>query len=412
MGNRFNWTAAVEGKPQGRGGSGGTGGYVARLEYEIGEFKRVVIPALIDPETNIEEPIIFQRPVHDIDKGTFTLEGSKGGQYTPFQIRCMNPLSQTDPEVTKKIAERKQYCIPCLMASLSQKEYFAEMDATFGSVEGYQAATKEEKKVFNDRMKNRPQIRESYDSRERKNKYSMEMLLLELETTTSTEKDEFGIESEVTTPVLEDGKPKYKAVLFKVSDTRLTKFTTAVQTAMKSKSLSGSKLHKLEEDGKQVLTTFVDFELEFPVKDTKMKSAAEMTIRAVRDDETIITPEFITDVQARSKELLEKAESAFKRNNANLGEFTNEQFLTAMDDKGRERYKELMTKYFDDNDKAFIQKVMRAASGEQGVFNKTAPATEEGSAQDIKSAPVKETASTTTVVEAAVLDDKDDLLSI
>lgn len=412
MGNRFNWTAAVEGKPQGRGGSGGTGGFVARLEYEMGEYKRVIIPALIDPETGIEQPIIFQQPVHDIDKGTFTLEGSKGGKYTPFQIRCMNPLSQTDQNLTKEIAERKQFCVPCLMASLSNKEYFAELDATFGNVEGYKAATKEEKKSFNDRMKNRPQIRESYDSKERKNKYSMEMLLLELETQTSKEKDEFGIESDVTTPVLEDGKPKYKAVLFKVSDTRLSKFSTAVKTAMQSKSLSGSKLHKLEEDGKQVLTTFVDFELEFPVKDTKMKSAAEMTIRAVRDDETIVTPQFITDVQERSKELIDKAESAFNRNNANLGEFTTEQYMTALTDGGA-RYQELKDKYFDANDKAFISKVFRAASGEQGVFNKKTSTSEEGSVQDIKSAPAAvATTQATTTTEAPVLDDKDDLLSI
>lgn len=412
MGNRFNWTSAVEGKPQGRGGSGG-GDWVSRFEYEIGEYKRVIIPALIDPESGEESPIIFQQPVHDIDKGTFTLEGSKGGKYTPFQIRCMNPLSQTDPKLTKEIAERKQFCVPCLMASLSNKEYFAEMDATFGSVEGYQAATKEEKKVFNDKMKNRPQIRESYDSQERKNKYSMEMLLLVLETVSSKEKDEFGIESDVTTPVLDEkGQPKYKAVLFKVSDTRLGKFTAAVASALKSRSLSGAKLHKLEENGTQILTTFVDFELEFPVRDTKMKSAAEMVVRAVRDDETIITPELIEAIQGRSEELLEKAEKAFDRNNANLGQFTTEQYVTAMTDGGA-RYKELVAKYMDDNDRLFISKVLRAANGEKDVFKKSASTTEStDSVQDIKTAPTESATQTAPTNEAPILDDADDLLSI
>lgn len=400
---RFNWTAAKTGKRSG----GGTGGFVSNLQFEIGEFKRVVIPALIDPETGEESPIIFQEPVHNLNGDIFVLQGPKGTPYTPYQIRCMNPLSQTDDELVKKIVERKQYCIPCLMASLADKEYFAEMDKEFGSLDEYKAASSEQKKAFNNRMKDKPRVRASYDSQKGKTYYAMEMLMLEMETESRKEKDEFGIESDVTTPVLgEDGLPKYKPVLFKVSEARLDKFSAAVKSALKAQSITGAHIHKLEENGEQVLTTFIDFELDFPQKDSKMKSAAEMTIRAVRADETVITPEFISKVQGDSESLIEKAEKAFKRSNANLQEFTNDDYKNAFKDGGA-RYDELKSKYFDDKDKEFISKVFRAASGEQGVFGGKSDADTSDSKEEVKKVedtPVEQ--------KQESLDSKDDLLNI
>lgn len=411
---RFNWTQAATGRPNAtRVGTGG-GNFITQFQYEIGDLKRVIIPALIDEEGHAS-PVIFQAPVHQIDRGTFTLTGSKGGQFTPYSIRCMHPLSQTDQEVTKELAEHRQYCVPCLMASLANKEYFAEMNEEFGNVDGYNAASKEAKKVFNDRMKARPQIRPSYETRivdevkVGRTNYAMEMLVLVLDTEVTEKTSKLGIKSKTTVAKRDgNGNPIYSPHMIKVSETRLGKFETAVQSALQNGILGEEDLYLIEEgNGNQVLTTFVDFELHFPVKDSKMKSAAEMTVRAVRKDETVISPDFIKEVQEKSEELLEKSDSAFKFSNLNLKRFTTEEYINAMTDGGA-RYQELKEKYFDESDKEFIGKVFRTALGERDVFKK-----EEADEQSATALKQEAPASKAEEVEnVEVVDNVDDLLSI
>ena len=406
---RFNWSQASAGRAN--VGTSTGGGFVSRFTHENGDLKRVIIPTVINKETGEEEILILQEPVHNVERGLITLYGSKGNPYTPYQVRCMNPLAQTDRELSKKIAESRQFCALCLMSSLADKEYFAEMDKAFQSVEGYKAASKEEKKAFNSRMQERPKVESSYDARNKKNRYYLDMLVLVLETTTQKVKDEFGIEDDQTTVVMdENGMPKYTPQLFKVSEARLTKFSDAVNVARKSKTLPSNMLHVLNEGGEQVLTAFVDFELTFPQRDTKMKSAAEMSVRAVSAGESSVTPEFVAELRGKSEELGTKAEKAFKSGHSELAEFTTEEYVNAMTDGG-ERYNELKKNFLDANDKVFIDKVFRTAQGEQGLFSKDSST----SSADIKkesATPANASATTAEPKKVATLDSKDDLLNI
>lgn len=408
---RFNWSQASTGRvTAGRTNSGG--GFIGRLTHENGDVKRIIIPTVKNKETGQDEPLILQEPVHNVERGFITLYGPKGNAFTPYQIRCMNPLSQTDRELSKKIADNRQFCALCLMSSLADKEYFAEMDKEFQSVEGYKAATKEAKKSFNARMKERPRVEASYDSQKKKNRYLMEMLVLVLETNTQKVRDEYGIEDEVTTVVMdENGMPKYVPQLFKVSETRLGKFTDAVKTARKNKLLPSNMLHVINEGEEQILTAYVDFELTFPQREDKMKSAAEMSVRAVSESESSVTPALIAAINEKSEEYLTKAEKAFKSGHSELAEFSTEDFVKAMTDNG-ERYNYLKQNFLDANDKAFIDKVFRTAQGEQGLFAKDASNTASNIKKEASEQAPTETAEQAPAKPVATLDSKDDLLNI
>lgn len=404
---KFNWKNAKESKRTVGGGSGME--FTQKATYEIGDYKRYIIPALIDKNGEIS-PVIKVAPIHTVlTDGDIRFPSKNGGRdYKPREIRCMNPLSQVDEEDKAKIleSEHPDYCVACLMASLESKAFFANVADRFGDIETYKAQDKSVKTAF--AAENKKTFVENYDRKKGTNRYAMQLLLLELETTTETKNvGNTSATMTYTKPVLDaEGKPKYKPVFFKVSASRLDKFENAVTTALQNETLSESNLYPLE-DG--TLTTFIDFEAIYPVKANKMESASDLTFRAVKPADSVISPEFIADVQAESAKLIASADSAWKNTFREYKYLTRDEFVNLMADNG-DHYEDLKTKYFDNKDAEFIGKIFATARGEKNVFTK------QSNPAELKEVPTEtETASTTesvNVADSEALAGSADLLNI
>lgn len=364
MAREWSWQEAVSGKKKATGG----GGFVStRLDFEIGDVQRVTIPYLIDSEGN-PKLTMFTVPVHQIkERGFIKLTGPKGNAFSPFTIRCMNPLSQTDSAVRSKIVDRKQYCALCLLSSLEQTAKFKKIEDAFHSIEEYKAIPKEDeaKKEFNKKLNSVGKVEPSYRKRdgESKTQYETNLLILQFESTHKEISTDFGNQKVSTVTLDSKGLPKYKPVLMKASQTKLSKFQKAFQKAGQEGKLTQENLFSFEDsNGEKVGIAFIDFELTYPEKSDKKSSAADMEVRAVSSTETCITKEFVDSVLEKSEELLDKTNKAWDNSFLNLHEFTNEEYLEAMSDGGA-YYNSLKDNYMTEKDVEFIEKVIETAGG-------------------------------------------------
>lgn len=405
MARTWSWNNAVKGKREysnnngeSRASSDGIGFVKSSLAYEMGDLKRVTIPYVVDDEGK-SSMIIKTVPVHKVSsRGFIKLEGPKGNAYSPYTIRCMNPLSQVDTDERKMIAERKQFCALCTLANLQTKARFAKLEEKYGSTEAFKAIPKEnaEKKAFIDELNGMNKIESSYNSSKKETNYETHMLILDFETTVKEIKTDFGIEK-VSSVVLDvNGLPKFTPTYMKVSKQRLEKFQKAFQTAGRDGKITADSLFGFSDiDGEEVKTAFIDFELDFPVKAEKMNSAAEMTVRAVSTSESAITPEFVEYIKGKSGIIIDKAEKAWVNSFKALQPFTNEEYKSAMSDGGQ-FFETLKAEYFDERDLEFAQKVLKTALGDNQFAKKSDDGSEgQGSSQTAPTEkPVKEETST------------------
>ena len=124
-----------------------------------------------------------------------------------------------------------------------------------------------------------------------------------------------------------------------------------------------------------------------------MNSAAELEIRAMSTEKSVITQAFIDEVLAKSAELIEKSDLAWKNSHTNLQEFTNDEYQAYMEDNGA-YFNDLKAQYLTQKDVDFARKVLETAKGnnqfkkdEDGNTSET-EATETVTVPDEK--PVKE----------------------
>lgn len=417
----WSWNNATNGtkptaNPTGEGSSTGGGGFVrGSLPYEMGDLKRITIPYVLG-EDGSPQMIIKSAPVHKVTKrGFIKLSGPKGGEYSPYSIRCMNALSQTSFEKGREIAERNQYCALCTLASLQTTKRFALMAEEFGSVEEYKAAPEADKKAFNLRMNDDEKIGSSYNAREKSTVYETYILVLDFVSETKEIATDFGNELVSRVKLGADGLPLYTPTLLKVSKARLDKFQTALQNAGRSQLLTSNSLYPFTDvDGQEVKTAFVDFQLEFPQRPQKMNSAADVIITAVSSEDSVITPEFVEHVKEKSTFFLEKTEAAWVGSHANLQEFTNEEYENAMEDGGA-FYRELKEQYLTDRDREHAYKILETAKG-NNLFKKdengeTPEVTLPSSASpSVASEPKPETANTSEA--PAQVENMNDLLNL
>lgn len=373
MAKTFSWGEVVENKRKtstGGGSSniGNTGNYFVGddLKYEMGELKRITIPYVLDEEGK-EKMLIFSAPVHKIvDRGFIKLTGPKGNEYTPYSIRCMGALAQVDYSKGKEIAERGQYCTLCTLANLQTASRFARIEEKYGSIEAFKAIPKEnpDKKTFIEALNEGDKVLESYNSSKKETFYETYILVLELESTTKSVAGDFGVEKVTSVKLDADGTPIWKPTLLKATAKRLEKFQKAFQEAGRLRQLEVSSLHPfVDQTGAEVKTAFIDFELEFPVREKKMNSAADLEIRAVPTAQSCVTQDFIDKILAQSATLIEKSETAWVNSHSRLQEFTNEEYVSYMADKGAylNQLKEL---YLTDRDREFARKILLTAMGD------------------------------------------------
>lgn len=368
MAKTWSWGEVASNKRAKGTGSGGTGGgFFVRgdLDYEMGDLQRLTIPYVLD-ENGQPKMLIYSAPVHYIEKrGFIKMAGPKGGTYSPYSIRCMNPLSQVDFEKGKEIAERGQYCALCTLASLQTTARFAKIEEKYGSLEEFKAIPKEnaEKKAFIDSLNEGDRVRASYNNQRKETNYETYMLVLRFESETKEIAGDFGIEKVSTVKLGTNGLPIWKPLLMKVSQKRIEKFTKALQDAGRANQLSSAMLHPFTDaTGQEVKTAFLDFELDFPIKAQKMNSAAELEIRAMSTEKSVITQAFIDEVLGKSAELIEKADLAWKNSHTNLQEFTNDEYQAYMEDNGA-YFNDLKAQYLTQKDVDFARKVLETAKG-------------------------------------------------
>lgn len=369
MAKTWSWgeVAKVNKRAKGTGSGGTGGGFFVRgdLDYEMGDLQRLTIPYVLD-ESGQPKMLIYSALVHYIEKrGFIKLQGPKGGTYSPYSIRCMNPLSQVDFEKGKEIAKRGQYCALCTLASLQTTARFAKIEEKYGSVEEFKAIPKDnaEKKAFIDSLNEGDRVRASYNNQRKETNYETYMLVLRFESETKEVAGDFGIEKVSTVKLGTNGLPIWKPLLMKVSQKRIEKFTKALQDAGRNRQLAPEMIHSFTDaTGQEVKTAFIDFELDFPVRNEKMNSAADLEIRAMFTEKSCITQAFVDEILGKSKDLIEKADLAWEKSHANLQEFTNDEYQSYMEDKGA-YFTSLKEQYLTQNDVEFARKVLETAKG-------------------------------------------------
>lgn len=374
------------------------------LKYEMGDMKRLTIPFVEDEEGN-RKMIIYSAPVHGIEElGFIKLEGPKGGVYSPYSIRCMGALAQVDYAKGREIAERGQYCTLCTLANLQKTARFAKIEEKYGSVEAFKAVPKEnpEKIAFISELNSMNKVRESYNSEKKETFYDTFILVLELESEKTMVQTDFGEEEATFVKKDNNGLPLWRPTLFKASPKRLEKFQKALSEAGRTKQLRVDSLYPfVDQTGEEVKTAFVDFQLYFPLREKKMNSASDLEIRAMSSEESVITPEFVQSILDNSKVIMEKAQIAWEKSYLRYQDFTNEEFVSAMVDKGA-YLNTLKERYLTQRDVTFAHKVLETAKG-NNLFAKDAEEKEtvEQEAPEVPTEmPVKDN-SDSVVVEAS-----------
>lgn len=406
MAKAWSWGEVTTGKKaKSTGGTGGGGGFVySDMPYEIGEKKRVTIPYVRDAEGNLQM-IIYSAPVHGIeDRGFIQLKGPRGNAYSPYSIRCMNPLSQISFDKGKEIADRKQYCALCTLASLQTAARFAKIDEVFGDIETFKATPKtdERKQALITQLNANDKVRASYNNQKKEVQYESYILVLELESSVKEVSTDFGIDKVTTVHLGENGLPKYKPMLMKASKARLGKFQKAYETAGKDGKITSASLHPfVDQTNTEVKTAFLDFELHFPSHDggtelDKKGSAAKLEIKVTPSSDSVITEQFIEEVLNKSDFLIEKSEKAWVDGHQNLQDFTNDEYKNSMRDFG-ELFEQLKGQYLTERDIEHAQKVIETASTGKNMFKDETEgeATVEEVVPDVK--PEKENTSTENV---------------
>ncbi|WP_459904984.1 hypothetical protein [Enterococcus thailandicus] len=189
------------------------------------------------------------------------------------------------------------------------------------------------------------------------------MLVLRFESETKEIAGDFGNEKVSTVKLGTNGLPIWKPLLMKVSQKRIEKFTKVLQDAGRANQLSSAMLHPFTDaTGQEVKAAFLDFELDFPIKAQKMNSAAELEIRAMSTEKSVITQAFIDEVLGKSAELIEKSDLAWKNPHTNLQEFMNDEYQADMEDNGA-YFNDLKAQYLTQKDVDFARKVLETAKG-------------------------------------------------
>lgn len=366
---RLTFSGARTGK---RVGSNNFSG-IQRMEYEMGEQKRIVFPVLEDEEGN-KGLVVLAEPYHRIKQGFVKLVSTRGKEYAPYNIRCMHPYSQTDRKVSIHSAERGEMCPFCELATYELRQTYAEMEERYGE-DGFKDLTKEEQKAFYKEMDGTHQVEQSYyqktdedGNKYNVNMYDMSLLALELEVNT-VEKTVKGKKRKVVEVVLdENGLPKYKKILMPMSQNRLDKFKMAADNAFEQGTLNIDDHHYtfIENEGteyeEEVLVGFIEFAVKFPVKDQKMESGKDMNVMAVPATNTVMSDEFIESITVNGKKLQEEAETSFKNLNPSLRAFTPAEGIAMMADGG-EYYEGMKEEFLRDDDAEYTQKIFDTILG-------------------------------------------------
>lgn len=366
---RVSFSGARTGK---RKGNRSLGNFMERLDFEIGETKRIIFPVLIDKDGE-KGLVILAEPYHPVKQGFLQFISSRGKPFGSHKVRCMHPYSQTDRRVAKRSAERQEMCPFCELANFERRQLYTEMEERFGK-EGFKELTKAEQKEFYQEMDAVSQVEESYYKKEDDdgnnftvNRLDMTVLAFEIE----TEEVVNGNGKKVARVVRdEEGFPKYKKILMGMSQARLDKFKNAADNAFEQETLN-HETHAYGftegegEEAEDVLVGFVDFAVKFPQKPDKMASAKDMTPFALPSAKSIITKEFVEKVQAESESLIEEAEKAFKVLNPALKSITPTEAIGLMVDNG-EYYQGMKEKFGTAEDEEFYAEVYRKVLGSGG----------------------------------------------
>ncbi|MGF2740836.1 hypothetical protein [Bacillus sp. alh8] len=343
---------SFSGARTGRRGNGGGFEGIQSLKFDIGEKKRLIFPTFTE-EDGSTGLLMFAEPYHPIKAGFVSLVSSKGNKWSPYKLRCMHPFSQTDPNVARDVASKKQRCPLCELASMEFKHTYAEMEERYG--DEFSELDKKDQKAFYEEMDGMHKVSASYYKKEdaEGNSYNvttLDIFVLALELKLTKETGKGGRTKWV--PILDDetGLPKYDPILVPMSPARLNKFKNAADAAFNSETLDYEKhAHPFienegTEDEEEVLVGWVDFSVIFPQSEHKMQSGKEMTVTAMNPALSVVSDELIKEVHAKAKDLKEKAKKAFEATNVALRPFTPEEAINMMADQG-EYYEQMLEEF-------------------------------------------------------------------
>lgn len=355
------------------GRQGNTEYPISVMQFEIGETKRVVIPKF-KFEDGGEFPLIVGEPTHKVLAQGFLQKISKQGKpYNLFEVRCMNPKRQVG-ENRKKFAEEKCHCAFCQLARLENRRTKQLIHKAYEE-KILEDASNDEMRAFYQKVEGKNKIQASYVTRKNNaGRTTAQRYIVGLEIETQTITDTTGkVPKKKVIPVAdENGLPKYKIVYIKAPDTMLSELQTEASNAFDAELLSddlnfGYEGEVEDENGQveYVQYPFVDFQFQYPNEKTRQESALNRKIRATIGTQSVITPEFVEAIQARSEEIIKLAEENLYRAVSTLAPFsTIEEQLSLMADGG-EYYREMVKTYgITDENRAEPEEI----EGKEGIY--------------------------------------------
>lgn len=317
---------------------------ISTMTYNRGETKRLVIPSF----DGIGVLILGER-IHKVSSPGFLQRMGKKGPYNLFEVRCMNPKRQIGDD-REKFAEEKCHCVFCELARMENRRSKEARQKAYesGQLEG---ATKDDFRAFYAQLNAEEKIRESYDSKNRKSITMQYIVALEVETETVEETIKGRVKRVTRAVADENGLPKYKLVYIKASDSMLKELKTEADQAFDTEALTEDFYYGYdsgltdEEGNKEFINySFVDFTMNYPKEVDKMTSARNRTLRATVQAQSIITPEFVEAIKARSEEIVKIAEDNFYKAVSTLAPLTEAEQIALMADGGA-YYRDMVAKY-------------------------------------------------------------------
>lgn len=311
MSNLKSWSRRVSGNQNlGRSGrqTASKGAYTGLQThtYDTGTEQKVVIPLF--QQGDVLAPVIVSAPIHKVNKvGSLELKRKDGVSYSIYNIRSNHPFAQGDAEIAKELAERGEVCVFHELTELQRAKAWKTINEKYGDniAELPESERKDVNRDFKKEENNyivRPSYMPARGDYPARNITETYILMFVYDTEVEIQKNHIGVEKEVQKVILdENGKPKYKPVLFSLSAERGKKFEDAINNAIDSEIVTEDDLHPYvefagTEDEKQVLIGWVDFTLKFP-HGTKMESGRDLSIIVPARGQRATTKELVDSLQ-------------------------------------------------------------------------------------------------------------------
>lgn len=378
-----SWGRLVTGnKNLGRGRANkinGNNTFIRQHQYNPGETHRLTIP-LVNTEKGMR-PLIVEVPTHRVKKVGQLLGTSKrdGNRYRLYQVRSnqilSNAYTDTQSGDVEWIVEQGEPCLFANLVRLQEHDLWAQVKDKFGDNKERTQAEKDEMRQFikaiQDNFILEPVYTPASQGYDARTHTEQNILMLQFETETRTEKNARGIEKDVEVVLTdENGQPKWKPVIMRLGKQRAEMISNEIDKMVETGVLKDEHLHPFvefegTEDAIEVFTGWVDLTFSYPTGD-KQLSGRNLSVTVTNPVNTAVTPELIESFKGEvGDDVKQRTLTALSvRPDLRLNTFAEQYEL--LSSEAKEIYETLAEKYADDLEewnKKYLETLSKFSSG-------------------------------------------------